>query len=56
MRIYFTIAGTKHHHGSGFMEPDMRVTLEKEPEKGFDYRKITITGLGDYSKNDDNCT
>ena len=32
------------------------VCLEKDPEKGFDYRKITITGLGDYSKNDDNCT
>ena len=34
----------------------IRVCLEKNPEKGFDYRKITITGLGDYSKNDDNCT
>ena len=34
----------------------IRVCLEKDPEKGFDYRKITITGLGDYSKNDDNCT
>ena len=28
-------------------EKRIRVTIEKEPERGFDYRKITIEGLDD---------
>ena len=40
MRIYFTIAGTKHHYGQEFME--------KEPDNEYDKEAIRIMmdGLG----------
>lgn len=48
MRIYFTIAGTKHHYGQEFMEKDMKVRLEKEPDNEYDKEAIRIMmdGLG----------
>ena len=36
MAIFFTIAGTNHHYGSDFMEKDMKVFLEKEPDNDHD--------------------
>ena len=48
MKTYFTIAGTKHHYGHNFMERDMKVRLEKEPENEYDTEaiKVTMEGLG----------
>lgn len=48
MKIYFTIAGTKHHYGQEFMEKDMKVRLEKEPENEVDSEaiKVMMEGLG----------
>ena len=34
--IYFTIAGTNHHHGQDFIEPKMEVKLVKEPDNEYD--------------------
>ena len=31
-KIYFTIAGTKHHYGHEYFEPKMEVKLIKEPD------------------------
>lgn len=48
MKIYFTIAGTNHHHGQEFMEKDMPVHLEKEPDNEHDKEaiKVMMDGLG----------
>ena len=48
MKIYFTIAGTNHHHGQEFMEKDMQVHLEKEPDNEHDKEaiKVMMDGLG----------
>jgi len=48
MAIFFTIAGTNHHYGSDFMEKDMKVFLEKEPDNDHDREaiKVTMEGLG----------
>ncbi len=48
MKIYFTIAGTKHHYGQEFMEKDMKVRLEKEPDNEYDAEaiKVMMEGLG----------
>ncbi len=48
MKIYFTIAGTKHHHGQEFLEKGMTVRLEKEPDNEYDREaiKIMLDGLG----------
>ena len=48
MKIYFTIAGTKHHYGQEFMEKDMKVRLEKEPDNEYDTEaiKVMMDGLG----------
>ena len=47
-KIYFTIAGTNHHHGSEFMEPEMTVILKKEPDNEYDTEAIRVEmeGLG----------
>ena len=36
MKIYFTITGTKYRFGQEFMEKDMPVRLEKEPDNEHD--------------------
>ena len=48
MKIYFTIAGTRHHFGQEFMEKDMPVRLEKEPDNDYDQEaiKVMMEGLG----------
>ena len=46
--IYFTIAGTNHHHGHEFMEPQMKVKLVKEPDNEVDSEaiKVEMPGIG----------
>ena len=46
--IYFTIAGTNHHHGQEFIEPDMPDKLIKEPENEVDIEaiKVEMRGIG----------
>lgn len=48
MKIFFTIAGTRHHYGQDFFEKDMRVRLEKEPDNEHDREaiKVMLEGLG----------
>ena len=47
-RIFFTITGTNHHYGHEFFEPNMTVTLIKEPDNDVDKEaiKVEIEGLG----------
>ncbi len=47
-KIYFTIAGTKHHYGQEFFEPKQEVKLTKEPDNEFDKEaiKVEMDGLG----------
>ncbi len=47
-KIYFTIAGTKHHYGQEYFEPKMEVELIKEPDNEFDKEaiKVEMDGLG----------
>ena len=47
-KIYFTIAGTKHHYGHEYFEPKMEVKLIKEPDNEFDKEaiKVEMDGLG----------
>lgn len=46
--IYFTIAGTNHWQGKDFIEPGMRVRLEKEPDNVADNEaiKVSMEGVG----------
>lgn len=46
--IYFTITGTKYYQGKAFLEPGMRVMLEKDPENEYDQEAIQVKleGLG----------
>ena len=48
MKIFFTIAGTRHHYGQDFFGKDMRVRLEKEPDNEHDREaiKVMLEGLG----------
>ena len=47
-KIYFTITGTKHHHGKEFLEPQMQVKLVKEPDNEIDSEaiKVEMPGIG----------
>ncbi len=47
-KIYFTIAGTKHHYGQEYFEPKMEVKLVKEPDNEYDKEaiKVEMDGLG----------
>lgn len=47
-KIFFTIAGTKHHFGQEFFEPKMEVRLVKEPDNEYDKEaiKVEMDGLG----------
>ena len=46
--LYFTIAGCDHYFGSDFMEKDMKVKLEKEPDNKYDKEaiQVKVKGLG----------
>lgn len=48
MKIYCTITGTKFRYGQKFMEKDMPVRLEKEPDNEYDKEavKVMMDGLG----------
>ena len=48
MKIWFTIAGTRHYHGQDFLEKDMKVRLEKEPGNEHDREaiKVLLEGVG----------
>ena len=47
-KIYFTITGTKYRYGQSFLEPGMKVRLEKEPDNEHDSEAIRVLykGLG----------
>ena len=47
-KIYFTITGLCFRHGSEFLEPEMEVTLVKEPDNKVDKEaiKVEMPGLG----------
>ena len=47
-KIYFTLTGTKHYFGSQFLEPGMKIELEKEPDNVYDREAILVKfeGLG----------
>ncbi|MDY5521411.1 MAG: HIRAN domain-containing protein [Agathobacter sp.] len=51
-KMYFTIAGMKHHYGNEFMEAGMEVKLVKEPDNEVDNEvdkeaiKVELEGLG----------
>ena len=34
--MYFTIAGCNHYFGNDFMEKEMKVELEKDPDNEYD--------------------
>ena len=42
MKIWFTIAGTRHYHGKDFLEKGMKVRLEKEPDNKYDREAIRV--------------
>ena len=46
--MYFTIAGCNHYFGTEFMEKELKVTLEKEPDNEYDREAIMVKvkGLG----------
>lgn len=41
-KIYFTIAGTNHYHGTSFFKKGMRVELTKEPDNKYDAEAIRV--------------
>ena len=41
-KIYFTIAGTKHHYGQEFFGAKQEVKLIKEPDNEFDKEAIKV--------------
>lgn len=48
MKIFFTLAGTKHYFGDEFLEKGMKLELEKEPDNEHDKESIIVNveGLG----------
>lgn len=47
-KMYFTIAGTRHHYGQEYFEPKMEVKLIKEPDNKADKEaiRVELDGLG----------
>lgn len=45
-KTYFTLTGTSHYFGTDFLEKDMIVELEKEPENEFDKEAILVRAEG----------
>ena len=47
-KIYFTLTGTKYYYGNKFLEPGMKLILEKEPDNEHDKEAIMVKleGLG----------
>ena len=48
MKVYFTLTGTQFYYGDKFLEPGMKLILEKEPDNKYDSEaiKVSIEGLG----------
>ena len=48
MKIWFTLTGTNHYLGSGFLEKGTKIRLEKEPDNSHDREaiKVLMDGLG----------
>ena len=48
MKICFTLTGTNHRYGDEFLEPGMKIRLEKEPDNKHDKEaiKVLIDGFG----------
>ena len=46
--MYFTIAGCNHYFGNDFMEKEMKVELEKDPDNEYDKEaiQVNVKGLG----------
>lgn len=42
MSIYFTVTGTFHNIGQSFIEPGMKVYLEKEPHNEHDKEAVVV--------------
>ena len=47
-KVYITLTGTKHYVGDEFLEKDMKLILEKEPDNEFDKEaiKVLCEGIG----------
>ena len=45
-RIFITIAGVNHYHGSEFLEKGMKVLLIKEPDNEYDREAIRVEAEG----------
>ena len=47
-KVYITITGLDHYHGTDFLEPGTRVRLIKDPENKYDHEAIRVEmdGLG----------
>lgn len=47
-KLYFTLAGTRHHYGQEYFEPKMEVKLIKEPDNKVDKEaiRVELDGLG----------
>ena len=45
-KIYFTITGTNYRYGQDFLEPGMKVKLEKEPDNPYDAEAIKVMMKG----------
>jgi len=48
MKTWFTLTGTNHYLGSAFLEPGMKIRLEKEPDNRYDHEaiKVLLDGVG----------
>ena len=47
-KVFVTITGLKFRHGQDFLEPGMKVHLQKEPDNEYDSEaiKVMLDGLG----------
>lgn len=47
-KLYVTLTGTKYYHGTGFLQPGMKLKLIKEPENEYDSEaiRVELKGLG----------
>ena len=48
MKIWFTIAGTRHYYGQDFLKKGMKIQLEKELDNKYDSEaiKVILDGVG----------
>ncbi len=48
MKIWFTLTGTNHYHGTDFLKKGMKLRLVKEPDNKYDREaiKVMLKGIG----------